>query len=122
MGFCTTHPAILGAVLVWDSIHDHHKFQHSQAHAPFVHSLLTFLGGEIEARHMELIPDKAQLKEALESPVTQVSHLSIRKDKGADFVKNYEEAFNKHIIGEKYRGMWTQFSYEDPYFLCDCVN
>jgi hypothetical protein len=118
MGFSTTHPGILGAVLVWDSIHDHHKFQHSHAHAPFVHSLLTFLAGDITARHMELDPaDKPALKQILSAPITHVSHLSIRKDKGADFIRDYDEAFKKYVIGEKYRGMWTQYSYEDPYFL-----
>ena len=72
------------------------------------------LTGDIDVTHLE-ITDKETLKTTLESPVTQISHISIKKGYAAKFLKEYHENFKKHLVSEKNHGMWTQHSYEDPY-------
>ena len=72
------------------------------------------LAGDIDVVHLE-VTHRETVKETLESPVTQISHISVKKGYAAKFLKEYHENFNKHIVGEKNHGMWTQYSYEDPY-------
>jgi hypothetical protein len=109
-----THPGILAVIIIWDSIQAHHKFMHSEAYAPFMQQAAPILTGDIDVTHLE-ITDKETLKTTLESPVTQISHISIKKGYAAKFLKEYHENFKKHLVSEKNHGMWTQHSYEDPY-------
>jgi len=76
--------------------------------------VVPLIAGDIEIIHME-VTDPVTLKRALESPITQTSHLSIKKGKAADFLKAYDASFQKYVVGEKYRGMWLGYAYEDPY-------
>ena len=109
-----THPGFLAVFIIWESIHAHHKMQHSPAYGPFVQAALPFLAGDIDMRHFE-ITDVGQLKAALEMPVTQISQLSIQKGKAAEFLKAYDDAISRYIVGENYTGMWLGYPYEDPY-------
>ena len=109
----TTHPGLFAIYCIWDSINSHHSLQHSAAYGPFIQPIIPLLAGDISIAHLE-ITDRENLKEALESPVTQMSHLAIRKGKAAEFLKAYYQNFDKHIVGEKYKGMWLGYSYEDP--------
>jgi hypothetical protein len=109
-----TNPGIFCIMIVWDSINAHHKFQHSPAYKPFIVSALPILAGDLEVIHFE-ITDRKTLKKALESPVTQISHLYIKKGFVADFLKAYHASFEKYVVGEKYNGMWISYPYEDAY-------
>jgi hypothetical protein len=109
-----THPGFLAVFIIWESIQAHHKMQHSPAYGPFIQAALPVLAGDIDVRHFE-ITDVEQLKAALEMPVTQISQLSIQKGKAAEFLKAYDDALSKYIVGENYTGMWLGYEYEDPY-------
>jgi hypothetical protein len=109
-----THSGHFCVIIVWDSIHSHHKFQHSPAYKSFMTAAAPFLAGDIQLAHFE-ITDKKSLKKALESPCTQISHLFIKKGLAADFIQAYNSSFEKYVAGEKYNGMWLAYPYEDPY-------
>jgi len=113
-GLMPTHPGIFCVVMIWDSIHSHHKFQHSPSYKQFIVSVLPILAGDLEVIHFE-ITDRKALKKALESPVTQISHLYIKKGFVADFLKAYNAGFEKYVVGEKYNGMCINYPYEDAY-------
>ena len=115
-GFMSTHPGVFAIYVIWDSIHSHHKMEHSPAYGPFVQAVIPFIAGEIEISHFE-ITDREQLKIALDMPVTQISHLPIHKDKVADFLKGYGDGITKYIAGHNYRGISLLYPYEDPYVL-----
>jgi hypothetical protein len=108
-----THPGFFAVLIIWDSIHSHHKFNHSDAYGPFVVGIFPILAGDIEIIHFE-ITDRENLKKALESPVTQMSKLSIRKGQAAGFIRDYNAGFDKYIAGENYIGTWTSYPYEAP--------
>jgi hypothetical protein len=109
-----THPGTFAAFIIWDSIHSHHKLEHSEAYGPFVQGILPILAGDIEIVHFEISSDREVLKKTLEMPVTQMSQLSVKKGKVADFLKAYHAGFAKHIVGENYHGMWIKYPYENP--------
>lgn len=111
-----THPGIFLVVMIWDSIHSHHKFQHSPSYKPFIVSALPILAGDLDVIHFE-ITDRKALKKALESPVTQISHLHIKKGFVADFLKAYNASFEKYVAGENFNGMCINYPYEDAYGL-----
>lgn len=111
-----TEPGIFVLVVIWDSIHSHHKFEHTPLYGPFLESGMPYIAGELEIAHMD-ITDAAAVKKALESPITQTSILGIKKGRVADFLKTYDENFRKYIVGEKYCGMWLGYAYEDPYLV-----
>jgi hypothetical protein len=115
-GLMPTHPGHFCAIIVWDTIHSHHKFQHSPAYNSFMTIAASLIAGDIQIAHLE-ITDKKSLKKALESPCTQISHLFIKKGSAADFIKAYNSSFEKYIVGEKFNGLWLVHSYEDPYIL-----
>ena len=81
-----------------------------------VRSDFPILAGDIDIVHFEIDSDAVSLKKALSMPCTQMSHLSIKKGKAADFLKAYYESFDKYVVGENYHGMWMRYPYEDPYF------
>jgi hypothetical protein len=116
-GFAPTHPGLFTVLIIWDTIHSHHKFEHSAAYGPFVQSIFPILAGNIDIVHFEITSDASTLKKTLEKPVTQMSHLFIKKGKVANFLTAFYESFEKHIVGEKYHGMWTSYPYEEPYIL-----
>lgn len=111
-----THPGLFCVVIIWDSIHAHHKFQHSPSYKSFLAAAATILAGDLQFAHFE-ITDKKSLKKALESPCTQISHLYIKKGFVADFLKAYNAGIEKALAGEKYNGTWISYPYEDAYRL-----
>lgn len=113
-GLMPTNPGVFCIVIIWDSIHAHHKFQHSPAYKPFIVSALPIIGGDLDVVNFE-ITDRKALKKALESPVTQISHLYIKKGFVADFLKAYNASFEKYIVGERFNGMCINYPYEDAY-------
>jgi len=112
-GYMTTHPGILAAFIIWDSIHSHHKMEHSAAYGPFVAGIKPFLSGPIEILHFD-ITEPEQLKKALEAPVTQVSRLQVTPGQAAPFLEGYHTGLKKYIVGEKYKGITLLYPYEDP--------
>jgi hypothetical protein len=113
-GYMTTHPGILAVFIIWDTIHSHHKMEHSAAYGPYIAGIKPFLSGPIEVMHLEITEPK-QLKLALESPITQISHLHVTAGQVAPFLEGYHGALKKYIVGEKYTGITMMYSYEDPY-------
>lgn len=113
-GYMPTHPGYFAVFIIWESIHSHHKMQHSPAYGPFVQGILPILAGDIEVMHFE-ITDPKELKKALEMPVTQISQLFVQKGKAAEFLKTYNTAIENVFVGEKYTGMWLGYPYENPY-------
>lgn len=110
-----THPNTFAVVIVWDSIHSHHKFEHSAAYGPFLASALPILAGDINIQHFEISGGSEVLKKALESPITGMSVLPVKKGKAADFLGFYNETYAKYVLGERFKGMWFHYPYEDPY-------
>lgn len=119
-GFVPTHPGLFAVFIIWDSIHSHHKLEHSPAYGPFVQGVLPILAGDIDIVHFEIDSDAVSLKKALSMPCTQMSHLSIKKGKAAEFLKAYYESFEKYVVGENYHGMWMRYPYEEPYYSYFC--
>lgn len=115
-GYMTTHPGILSVFVIWDTIHSHHKMEHSVAYGTFVAGVKPFLSGPIEMMHFEIMEAK-ELKLALESPITQVSHLHVGKGQVAPFLEGYHAGLKKYIVGEKYKGITMMYPYEDPYSI-----
>jgi len=110
-----THPGILAVIIIWENIHAHHRFMHSESYGPFMMNAAPILAGDIEVVHLE-VTDSKTLKTTLTSPVTQISHLSVKKGYAAKFLKEYHENYKKLVAGgEKNHGMWMQHSYEAPY-------
>ena len=112
-GFVTTHPGLFAAYIIWDTIHSHHKMEHSRAYGPFVLKVLPLLAGDIEISHFE-ITDPVQLKAALEMPVTVTTHIRVQKGRVADFLEAYEGGIAKYIVSDKIHGRFLGYSYEDP--------
>jgi hypothetical protein len=104
-----THSGHFCVIIVWDSIHSHHKFQHSPAYNSFMATAAPLIAGDIQIAHLE-ITDKKSLKKALESPWTQISHLFIKKGLASD-----NSSFEKYVVREKVNGMWPRHPYEDLY-------
>src|SRR5579859_3946925 len=115
-GYMTTHPGILAVLIIWDTIHSHHKLEHSPSYGPFVAGVKPFLAAPIQIQHFEITEPK-QLKQAIESPVTQISHLHVTGGQVAPFLKGYHDGLEKYIKGEKYKGITLMYPYEDVYAL-----
>ena len=115
-GYMTTHPGILAVLIIWDTIHSHHKLEHSSSYGPFVAGVKPFLAGPIQIQHFEITEPK-QLKEAIESPVTQISQLHVTGGQVAPFLEGYHDGLGKYIKGEKYKGITLMYPYEDVYAL-----
>lgn len=109
----TTHPALLGTYVIWDSLASHHNFQHSEVYAKLGATAAPILTGDLDVKHFE-ITDAENLKKALESNFTQTSVLQVKKGTAHKFLKDYYAAFDKYIAGEKYHGWWTAHSVENP--------
>jgi hypothetical protein len=112
-GFVTTHPGLFAAYLIWDSIHSHHKLQHSPTYGPFAMSVYPLLAGDIEVVHLE-ITDPVQLKTAMERPVLGSTVVKIQKGKVAPFLGAYKAVIEKHSAQPKHTGLWIGYTYEDP--------
>ena len=115
-GYITTHPGILAALIIWETIHAHHKLEHSHAYGPFVAGVKPFLASPIQILHFE-ITEPEQLKAALESPVTQISQLHVTGGQVAPFLEGYHSGLDRYIKGEKYKGITLMYPYEDVYAL-----
>ena len=99
---------------MWDTIHSHHKWEHSHGYGPFVQSVLPLLAGDIEIVHLE-ITDPVKLKTAMERPVLGTTVVRIQKGKVANFLGSYKAAIEKHASNDNYKGLWIGYPYEDPY-------
>ena len=116
-GSVPTHPGWFAIVVVWESIHAHHKFQHSSAYATFLAAAVTIVAGPIDVKHFEISEDREGLKRALEAPITGMSVLPVKKGKAAEFLSFYNDTYAKYVVGDTYNGMWFHYPYEDPYFI-----
>jgi hypothetical protein len=116
-----THPGLLLVVIIWESIHSHHAFQHGPAYKPFIVSALPILAGDLIVANFE-VKSHSEVKKALESPCTQISHLAIKKGFVYEFLEAYHTGWKKYVGGEKYNGMWTSYPYEDPYNPFESLN
>ena len=112
-GLVPTHSGQFCVIIIWDSIHSHHKFQHSPSYKSFMAATAPVIAGDLEIAHFE-ITDKKSLKKALDSPCTQISHLYVKKGLAADFIKSYNSGFENYVSWEKFSGMWLAYPYEDP--------
>jgi hypothetical protein len=115
-GFVPTHPGLFAVAIIWESIHAHHKFQHSHSYGPYIAAVLPIIDGPLDINHFEISSDSEGLKRALESPITGMSVLPVKKGKAADFLEFYTEKYAKFVVGGSYKGMWFHYPYEQPYF------
>jgi len=101
---------------IWDSVDDHHKYQHSPDFIPFLEACYPMVGAEITIRHFAIDSHPEGLKAAIESPCTHVSVVPISMMKTSQYIKWWEEEAPKHFetIATKVRGIWAQYPKEDP--------
>src|SRR5208282_4559160 len=100
VGFVPTHPRLFAVVAIWESIHSYHKFGHSPAYGLFMAAALPVLDGPLDIKHFDIFLDSKTLKTALESPITGMSILPVKKGKVADFFGFYNEKYWKYVAGD----------------------
>jgi|SRR5579862_4195847 len=109
-----THPNLFAVYNIWESIHSHHKFQHSPEYGPFLFLVFPMLDGPIKFAHLD-VENMKELRTTLESPVHQTSSLNVAMDKAGAYLKWWDEDSQKYLGGEKMNAIWLGYSYEDPY-------
>jgi len=81
--------------------------------------VLPNIAGNVDRVHLEIPEEtKAELKKAMESPLTECAKLPIAYDKADEHVTWYKASAPKLIdpIAGKRNALWTGHPYEHPYF------
>lgn len=75
---------------------------------------LPVLDGPIDIKHFDIFSNSEVLKRALESPITGMSILPVKRGKVADFLGFYDENYWKYVAGDTYKEIWFHYPYEEP--------